>query len=149
MRFPESKRFVAGGVGVHETALASPETVDLGGGYHSYTRREPFGVVGVIMPWNAHINQAGRGSAPALAAGNVVVAKPSEFTSTTTLELARIALESRIPTGVLNVVTGTGPETGAALVSHPEVRKVAFTGSVRAAREIGKIAAEHERFRER
>jgi aldehyde dehydrogenase (NAD+) len=122
--------------------LFKGETIDLGGGYHSYTRREPFGVVGVLLPWNAPINQAGRGVAPALAAGNVVVAKPSEFTSSTTLELAKIALESGMPKGVLNVVTGTGPEAGAALVSHPEVRKVAFTGSVRAAREIGKIAAE-------
>jgi aldehyde dehydrogenase (NAD+) len=122
--------------------LFKGETIDLGGGYHSYTRHEPFGVVAVITPWNAPINQAGRGIAPALAVGNTVVAKPSEFTSTTTLELARIALESGIPKGVLNVVTGTGPEAGAALVSHPDVRKVAFTGSVRAGREIGKLAAE-------
>ena len=122
--------------------LFKGETIDLGGGYHSYTRREPYGVVAVITPWNAPINQAGRGIAPALAVGNTVVAKPSEFTSTTTLELARIALESGIPKGVLNVVTGTGPEAGAALVSHLDVRKVAFTGSVRAGREIGKIAAE-------
>jgi len=119
--------------------LFKGETIDLGGGYHSY---EPYGVVAVITPWNAPINQAGRGIAPALAVGNTVVAKPSEFTSTTTLELARIALESGIPKGVLNVVTGTGPEAGAALVSHLDVRKVAFTGSVRAGREIGKIAAE-------
>ena len=122
--------------------LFKGETIDLGGGYHSYTRREPYGVVAVITPWNAPINQAGRGIAPALAVGNTVVAKPSEFTSTTTLKLARIALESGIPKGVLNVVTGTGPEAGAALVSHLDVRKVAFTGSVRAGREIGKIAAE-------
>ncbi len=122
--------------------LFKGETIDLGGGYHSYTRREPFGVVGVIVPWNAPINQASRGIAPALAVGNVVVVKPSEFTSSTTLELAKLAVESGLPAGVLNVVTGTGPEAGAALVSHPDVRKVAFTGSVRAAREIAKIAAE-------
>jgi len=122
--------------------LFKGETIDLGSDYHSYTRREPFGVVGVITPWNSPINQAGRAIAPALAVGNVVVAKPSEFTSTTTLELGRIAVESGLPNGVLNVVTGTGPEAGAALVSHPEVRKVAFTGSVRAAREIGRIAAD-------
>ena len=122
--------------------LFKGETIDLGGDYHSYTRREPFGVVGVIVPWNAPINQASRGVAPALAVGNVVVVKPSEFTSSTTLELAKLAVESGLPEGVLNVVTGTGPEAGAALVSHPDVRKVAFTGSVRAAREIGKIAAE-------
>ena len=63
------------------------EAIDLGAGYHSYTRREPFGVVGVILPWNAPLNQAGRGIAPALAAGNTVVAKPSEFTSGSLLEL--------------------------------------------------------------
>jgi aldehyde dehydrogenase (NAD+) len=118
------------------------ETLDLGPGYHSYTRREPFGVVVVITPWNAPINQAARGIAPALAAGNVVVSKPSEFTSTSTLELARIAAECGLPAGVLNVVTGTGPELGAPLVEHPDVRKVAFTGSIRAGREVGKIAAE-------
>src|SRR5437899_6821069 len=68
------------------------ETIDLGPGYHSYTRREPFGVVGVILPWNAPLNQAGRAVAPALAAGNAVVAKPSEFTSASLLELARLAV---------------------------------------------------------
>jgi len=118
------------------------EALDLGPGYHSYTRREPFGVVVVITPWNSPINQAARGIAPALAAGNAVVAKPSEFTSTSTIELARIAAECGLPAGVLNVVTGTGPELGALLVEHPDVRKVAFTGSIRAGREIGKIAAD-------
>jgi len=119
------------------------ETIDLGSGYHSYTRREPFGVVGVILPWNAPLNQAGRAVAPALAAGNTVVAKPSEFTSASLLELARLAVEEcGLPRGVLNVVTGTGPEAGAALVAHRDVRKVAFTGSVRAGREVGRIAAE-------
>jgi aldehyde dehydrogenase (NAD+) len=119
------------------------ETIDLGAGYHSYTRREPFGVVGVILPWNAPLNQAGRGVAPALAAGNTVVAKPSEFTSASLLELARLAVdECGLPPGILNVVTGTGEEAGASLVAHRDVRKVAFTGSVRAGREVGKIAAE-------
>ena len=119
------------------------ESIDLGAAYHSYTRREPFGVVGVILPWNAPLNQAGRGIAPALAAGNTVVAKPSEFTSASLLELARLAVEEcGLPPGVLNVVTGTGDEAGAALVAHRDVRKVAFTGSVRAGREVGKIAAE-------
>jgi len=118
------------------------ESLDLGPGYHSYTRREPFGVVGVITPWNAPLNQAARGIAPALAAGNTVVSKPSEFTSTTTLELARLAAACGLPAGVLNVVTGTGEEVGAPLVEHPDVRKVAFTGSIRAGREIGRIAAE-------
>jgi aldehyde dehydrogenase (NAD+) len=119
------------------------DSLDLGAGYHSYTRREPYGVVGVILPWNAPLNQAGRSIAPALAAGNVVVAKPSEQTSVGLLELARIATaECGLPPGVLNVVTGVGEEAGATLVAHPRVRKVAFTGSVRAGRAIGHIAAE-------
>jgi aldehyde dehydrogenase (NAD+) len=118
------------------------ETLNVGPELHSYTLREPFGVVGVITPWNSPINQAARGIAPALAAGNVVVSKPSEFTSTSTLELARIATECGLPKGVFNVVTGTGPEAGAPLVGHPDVRKVAFTGSLRAGREIGQVAAD-------
>jgi aldehyde dehydrogenase (NAD+) len=123
--------------------LFQGEVIDLGPGYHSYTRREPFGVVGVILPWNAPLNQAARGLAPALAAGNVAVAKPSEFTSGSLLELSRLAVEEcGLPPGVLNVVTGTGQEAGASLVGHPDVRKVAFTGSVRAGREIGRIAAD-------
>jgi len=118
------------------------ETLQLGPGLHSYTLREPFGVVGVITPWNSPINQAARGIAPALAAGNVVVAKPSEFTSTSTLEMARIAVECGLPKGAFNVVTGTGPDVGAAIVEHPQVRKVAFTGSLRAGKEVGRIAAD-------
>jgi aldehyde dehydrogenase (NAD+) len=119
------------------------ESIDLGAAYHSYTRREPYGVVGVILPWNAPLNQAGRAIAPALAAGNTVVAKPSEFTSASLLELGRLAVEEcGLPPGALNVVTGTGDEAGAPLVAHRDVRKVAFTGSVRAGREVGKIAAE-------
>ena len=125
------------------TTIFAGETIGLGAAYHSYTVREPYGVVGVITPWNGPLNQAARGIAPALAAGNTVVAKPSEFTSRTTVELARIACEEcGMPPGVLNVVLGAGPSAGAALVSHPKVRKVAFTGSVRAGREIGRIAAE-------
>jgi len=118
------------------------ETLHVGPDVHAYTLREPFGVVGVITPWNSPINQAARGIAPALAAGNVVVSKPSEFTSTSTLELARIACACGLPAGVFNVVTGAGAEVGAPLVEHPDVRKVAFTGSLRAGREIGRIAAD-------
>ncbi|PXW31847.1 UNVERIFIED_CONTAM: aldehyde dehydrogenase (NAD+) [Williamsia faeni] len=118
------------------------DTIDLGPDRHSFTRREPFGVVGIITPWNAPLNQAARAAAPALAAGNVVVLKPSEFTSATTLVLARLATEVGFPGGVLNVVTGDGPGPGSALVQHAGVRKVAFTGSVRAGRAIGRIAAD-------
>jgi len=122
--------------------LPAGEVLDLGTGFHTYTRREPFGVVGIITPWNAPINQAARGIAPALAAGNTVVAKPSEFTSGTTVELARIAIECGLPAGVLNVVLGTGEQAGAEIVRHKDVRKVAFTGSLRAGKEVGAIAAE-------
>lgn len=118
------------------------EVINLGSGYHSYTRREPFGVVGVILPWNAPLNQAARAIAPALAAGNTIVAKPSEETSGTLVKLAELAVRCGLPAGVLNVVLGLGAEVGAAIVQHPNVRKVAFTGSVRAGREIGHIAAE-------
>ena len=119
------------------------EKIDVGEGFHCYTVREPFGVVGVITPWNAPLNQLCRGIAPALVVGNTVVAKPSEFTSGTTLKLAQVAVEHcGLPPGVFNVILGTGPEAGAAVVSHPDIRKVAFTGSVRAGREIGHIAAE-------
>ncbi|WP_428481677.1 aldehyde dehydrogenase family protein [Pyruvatibacter mobilis] len=123
--------------------LPEGEKVGLGGGYHSYTVHEPYGAVGIITPWNAPLNQGARGIAPALAAGNTVVAKPSEFTSSTTLAVAKMAVEEcGMPPGVFNVVLGEGPEAGAALVAHKSIRKVAFTGSVRAGREIGKIAAE-------
>ncbi len=122
--------------------LEAGAVLDMGPEYHCYTVREPFGVVGVITPWNAPMNQAARACAPALAAGNTVVVKPSEFTSATTLELARLASEVGFPPGVFNVVTGTGSEVGRPRVEHALVRKVAFTGSVRAGREIGHIAAE-------
>lgn len=123
--------------------LFQGEKIDLGSGYHSYTVREPFGVVGVITPWNAPLNQAARGIAPALAAGNCVVAKPSEFTSGSLVTLAKLAIEEAgLPAGVLNVVLGEGEEAGAALVAHAGVGKLAFTGSVRAGKAIGKLAAD-------
>jgi aldehyde dehydrogenase (NAD+) len=119
------------------------EVINLGAPYHSYTRREPFGVVATILPWNAPLNQAARAIAPALAVGNVAVAKPSEETSGSLVALARIAVEEcGLPPGVLNVVLGTGKEVGEPLVAHRRVRKIMFTGSVRAGREIGRVAAE-------
>jgi aldehyde dehydrogenase (NAD+) len=118
------------------------ETLDLGADRHSFTRREPYGVVGVITPWNAPLNQAARATAPALAVGNAVVIKPSEFTSSTTLLLAALTAEAGLPAGIVNVVTGTGPEAGEALVSHHGVSKVTFTGSVATGRRVGNLAAE-------
>lgn len=118
------------------------ETIDIGPERLCYTRREPYGVVGVILPWNAPLNQAARAAAPALATGNAVVAKPSEFTSVSLLAFADLAVQCGLPAGLLNVVTGTGKEAGVALVQHPRIAKIAFTGSVRAGREIGLMAAE-------
>src|SRR5262249_15988185 len=107
------------------------ETMDRAWGYPPYPRREPFGVVGVILPWNAPLNQAGRAVAPALAAGNTVVAKPSEFTSGSLLRLARLAVdECGLPPGVLNGVTGTGDEAGAGLGS-PRGRREGAGGRAR------------------
>jgi acyl-CoA reductase-like NAD-dependent aldehyde dehydrogenase len=101
----------------------------------NYTLREPLGVVGVITPWNSPTFLTIMSVAPALAAGNTVVIKPSEVTSASAIELARLAKEAGIPDGVINVVTGFS-ETGEALVDHPLVRKVAFTGSVAAGKTI-------------
>ncbi|ONH31709.1 aldehyde dehydrogenase family protein [Pseudofrankia asymbiotica] len=117
------------------------ETIDLGAGDHAFTSREPYGVVGMITPWNGPLTQASRGLAAALAAGNTVVVKPSELTSSTTLMLARLCEEVGVPAGVVNVVLGTGPEVGAALVDHPDVRLVAFTGSVGTGRTVAAGAA--------
>lgn len=122
--------------------LPAGDVLDLGPGYHIYTRREPFGVVGVITPWNVPIPQAARACAPALAAGNCVVAKPSEFTSATTVRLAQLATAAGLPDGAFNVILGTGTEAGAALVADPGVRKIAFTGSVAAGRAVARIAAD-------
>jgi acyl-CoA reductase-like NAD-dependent aldehyde dehydrogenase len=108
----------------------------------NYTRREPYGVVGEIMPWNAPLFTAGWNVAPALAAGNAVILKPSEFTPYTSLALGRIALEAGLPDGVLNVVVGLGRTTGDALVRHPQVRKIVFVGSPAGGRAIARAAAE-------
>jgi aldehyde dehydrogenase (NAD+) len=118
------------------------EVLDIQPNLHVYTLREPLGVVGVITPWNLPLNQAARACAPALAAGNTIVAKPAETTSCTTVALARIGSEEGLPPGVFNVVLGRGVEVGTAIVQHPLVRKVAFTGSVPVGQEIGRIAAD-------
>lgn len=98
--------------------------------------REPIGVCGLITPWNWPLNQISCKVAPALAAGCTIVLKPAEDTSLTALRLAELLEEAGLPRGVLNVVTGTGAETGAALASHPGVDKIAFTGSTATGRAI-------------
>ncbi len=124
------------------TGMPVGDTLDVAPDQHVYTRREPFGVIGVITPWNVPINQAARACAPAMAAGNAVVVKPSEATSATTVRLAQLATEVGFPNGLLNVVLGTGGVVGAALVNHPGIAKLAFTGSVATGKLIGKIAAD-------
>src|SRR6202043_3114869 len=103
---------------------------------HCYTRREPVGVCGQIVPWNFPLLMAAWKLGPALAAGCTIVLKPAEQTPLSALRLGELALEVGFPPGVLNVLTGDG-ETGAALVDHPDVDKVAFTGSTEVGREIG------------
>lgn len=104
-------------------------------GVLNYTLREPWGVVAILTPWNSPTFLTMQSAAPALAAGNTVVIKPSEVTPAAILEAARLADEAGIPPGVVNVVTGQR-ETGAALVDHPLVRKIVFTGGVAAGREV-------------
>jgi acyl-CoA reductase-like NAD-dependent aldehyde dehydrogenase len=103
---------------------------------HCYTRKEPVGVCGQIIPWNFPLLMAAWKLGPALAAGCTVVLKPAEQTPLTALRLGELALEAGLPEGVLNVITGDG-ETGAALVDHEDVDKIAFTGSTAVGREIG------------
>jgi acyl-CoA reductase-like NAD-dependent aldehyde dehydrogenase len=103
---------------------------------HAYTRLEPVGVAGQIIPWNFPLLMASWKLGPALAAGCTVVLKPAEQTPLTALRLGELALEAGIPPGVVNVVTGDG-ETGAAIVDHPGIDKIAFTGSTAVGREIG------------
>jgi 1-pyrroline dehydrogenase len=109
-------------------------------GYTSMVRREPLGVVGSICPWNYPINMATWKVAPALAAGNTVVLKPSELTPFTALRLGELAAEV-LPPGVLNVVCGQGETAGVALVEHPDVAMVSLTGSVAAGQAVARAAA--------
>jgi phenylacetaldehyde dehydrogenase len=106
------------------------------GEFLTYTRREPLGVVGLIVPWNFPLVITTWKMAPALAAGNTVVLKPAESTPLSALRLAHLALEAGIPPGVINVVNGLGPTVGAALAGHPGVDKVSFTGSTSTGRRI-------------
>jgi aldehyde dehydrogenase (NAD+) len=102
-----------------------------------YTRREPYGVVGAVTPWNAPLLLSVWKLAPALAAGNAFVHKPSEQTPVSALRLAElVAEETSLPDGIYNVVPGYGTEAGSALVGHDDVDKVAFTGSTATGREI-------------
>jgi len=110
-------------------------------GYFNFTRHEALGVVVAITPWNSPLLLTAWKLAPALAAGNTVVIKPSEFTSVSTLEFIKLVEEAGFPAGVVNVVTGYGKEVGMPLVEHPLTRKIAFTGSDATGRLINEAAA--------
>ncbi|MGE5178434.1 MAG: aldehyde dehydrogenase family protein [Bacteroidota bacterium] len=111
-------------------------TIPVSGPYFNYTLREPLGVVGLIVPWNFPILIGARKVAPALAAGNAVVLKPAEESPLTALRLGELALEAGFPPGAFNVVPGFGPTAGAALVAHPGVSGIAFTGETATGRLI-------------
>ena len=112
-------------------------------GVFNYTKYEPVGVVVCIMPWNSPLPLMSLKLAPALAAGNTVVLKPSEFTSASLLEFVKLVEAAGFPPGVVNVVTGYGAEVGDALISHPRTDRIAFTGGPEAGRIINEKAARH------
>jgi acyl-CoA reductase-like NAD-dependent aldehyde dehydrogenase len=116
-------------------------TIPVAGGV-DVTFREPLGIVGLITPWNFPLPIACWKVGPALAAGNTVVLKPAELTPLTALELGKLALEAGIPEGVLNVLNGPGRTVGERLVEHPDVAKIAFTGSTAVGRRVGELASQ-------
>ena len=116
-------------------------TIPVAGGV-DMTFREPLGVVALIVPWNFPIAITSWKVGPALAAGNTIVLKPAGLTPLTAIELGKLALEAGIPEGVLNVVVGSGRTVGERMVQHPDVAKVAFTGSTEVGRRIGALAAD-------
>jgi acyl-CoA reductase-like NAD-dependent aldehyde dehydrogenase len=117
------------------------DTIPVAGGL-DMTFREPLGIVGLITPWNFPLPIASWKVGPALAAGNTIVLKPAELTPLTALELEKLALEAGIPEGVLNVVNGPGRIAGERIVEHPDVAKVAFTGSTAVGRRVGELASQ-------
>jgi 1-pyrroline dehydrogenase len=130
-------RFFAGAA----RTLQGQSAGEYGEGYTSFVRREPLGIVGQIAPWNYPLMMAIWKIAPALAAGNVVVLKPSELTPVSTLRYAEL-LADVLPPGVLNVVTGDGPGVGEHIVRHPEISMVSLTGSVATGKGIARAAAD-------
>src|SRR6201999_1213342 len=117
------------------------ETIPLGENVLSYTRREPLGVVGAVIPWNAPVMLGALKIAPALCAGNTMVMKAAEDAPLGVLLMAEICQEF-LPPGVLNVLTGLGEEAGAALSQHPKIMKLSFTGSTEVGKIIMRAAAE-------
>jgi phenylacetaldehyde dehydrogenase len=126
----------AGKIGGETMELSAP------GDWHAFSVRQPIGVVGQIVPWNYPLMGAATKIAPALAAGCAVVLKPAEQTSLSTLRLGELAVAAGLPAGMLNIVTGIGPEAGSALVRHRDVAKISFTGSTATGRTIIREASE-------
>jgi 1-pyrroline dehydrogenase len=133
----DNLRFFAGGARL----LSGSSTGEYVAGNTSMIRREPHGVVGLIAPWNYPLMMAIWKIGPALAAGNTVVLKPSEWTPLTTLRMAELAADI-FPPGVLNVITGDGEPVGAGIVRHPDVRMVSLTGDVGTGKEVARAAAQ-------
>ncbi len=131
-------RFFAAAVMAWDSESHAMET-----GAINYTLRRPLGVVGCISPWNLPLYLFTWKIAPALASGNTVVAKPSEITPCTAARLGELSIEAGFPPGVLNIVQGRGPSTGQAIVEHPAVKAVSFTGSTRTGASIAATAAPH------
>ncbi len=134
-------RYYAGAISRIHGKTAGDAINEPGRAMHAYTTREPIGVVGLIVPWNGPIGTFIMKVAPALAAGCSCIVKPAENTPITALRLGEIALEAGVPPGVLNIVPGFGPVAGAALVSHPGVDKISFTGSTAVGKQIVQAAA--------
>src|SRR5262249_3272067 len=118
------------------------ETIPVKGNYLTYTLREPLGVVAAIVPWNFPLLLAAWKGAPALACGNVVILKPASQTPLTAIAVGEIAVEVGLPPGVLNVITGPGSSVGQAIVEHPGIDKIAFTGDTSTGKGIMKAAAD-------
>jgi len=118
------------------------ENIDAGAAAHLYTVREPLGPIAALIPWNSPLISTALKLAPALATGNTVVLKPSEFAAASVVEFVRRTADL-VPPGVVNVVTGFGPDVGAALVAHPAIAKITFTGGIQTARHILRAAAEN------
>ncbi|GAB3680440.1 aldehyde dehydrogenase [Salinisphaera aquimarina] len=143
----ECQSQVAGAASVYRYFAAACETLGsevtpARGDYLSMTVYEPYGVVAAITPWNSPLTMEAQKIAPALAAGNAVVLKPSEVTPSAGLAVARIAQSAGVPSGLLNVVTGPGATVGRELVAHPGVRMVSFTGGTASGRSIAGAAAQ-------
>jgi len=130
-------RYVAASLETLEDELTPPR-----GDYLTMSVHEPIGVVAAITPWNSPIASDAQKLAPALAAGNAVIVKPAEWTSLVSLETGRICLEAGLPKGLVSVLPGSGSAIGDALVRHPDVKKVSFTGGTRTGRHIASVAAQ-------